>query len=372
MRTIHRAASTQLLSFVLLLGSVIGLAACGHTEAAPPTIPMDVVMQAIRDYGRGHQAIPVPTPPEKPDETDGMYCAHIRSLLLQEDFAQLETIARQNRLEKGRLLGGMWKTSSFYTAASYTSCTQAGTEAEYLSQMALLKKWTAAYPDSVTPRLALAALYVDYAWLARGSGTADTVTGKGWRLFRERIAQVKDILIHAGSLKEKDPQWYSLMQDVAKDEGWDQPDARELMDQALAFEPDFFAYYRNYSIYVLPQWHGNPGDIQALAEEAASKYPEPQGSMLYSRIMSTLACYCGQKPEELRAADWQKLKLGFANIEKVYGLADINANRFAEMAFVFGDKAVAREAFIRITQRDDDIWVAEKYFQCAKDWANTP
>lgn len=372
MPTTHGSVSTQLLSFVLVLGSTITLAACGHTQAAPPAIPMNVVMQTIRDYGRGHQPSSHPTAGAKPDENESMYCPHIHSLLLQEDFAQLEKIARQNRLEKGRLLGGMWKTSSFYAVTSSSSCVEAAQDPEYLSQIALLKKWTSAYPDSVTPRLALANLYIDYAWLARGNGTADTVSDKGWSLFRERIAQAKDILIHAGSLKEKDPQWYSVMQDVAKDEGWDQPDARELMDQAVAFEPDFFAYYKNYSIYLLPQWHGNPGDIRALAEEAASKYPEPQGSMLYARIMSTLTCYCGQEPEELRAADWQKLQLGFANIEKAYGLAEINANRLAEMAFVFGDKPVAREAFSRITQRSDDIWVAEKYFQCAKDWANTP
>ena len=266
----------------------------------------------------------------------------------------------------------MWKTTSFYSGTSYTSCTEVGTEPEYLSQIALLKKWIAAYPDSVTPQLSLAGLYNNYAWAARGNGMADTVSSKGWRLFGERNAQAKAILIRAASLKEKDPQWYSLMQELAKDEGWDQNEARELMDQAAAFEPNFFGFYRNYSIYLLPQWYGNPGDILALAEEVASKRTEPEASILYSRIMSTLACYCGQKPEQLKAADWQKLQIGFANIEKAYGLADINANRLAEMAYVFGDKDVAHDAFSRIVQRDDDLWVNEQSFQCAKNWANAP
>ena len=35
-------------------------------------------------------------------------------MLVQEDFAQLEKIAQQNQIEKGRLLGGVWKTSAFY------------------------------------------------------------------------------------------------------------------------------------------------------------------------------------------------------------------------------------------------------------------
>jgi len=365
------AVPKQAVTTVFLL-SVLALSACGHTEAAPPTIPMNVVIQTIRDYGRGHQLSPAPANQAKPEEADQMYCAHIHSLLLQEDFGQLEKIAAQNRVDKGRLIGGVFKTGSFYTGTGATSCLETGTEAEHLSLIALLTKWNAAYPDSVTPRLALATLYIDYAWVARGRGTADTVSRKGWRLFRGRTAQAKDILIRAASLKDKDPQWYVVMQMVAQNEGWEQADARELLDQALGFDPDFYPFYRFHSIYLLPQWYGNPGDIQALADEAASKHPEPQGSMLYFRIMSTLACYCGQNPEQLKGADWQKLQLGFANIEKAYGLSDLNANRFSEMAFVFGDKAVAREAFGRITQRDDAAWVDVQSFQYARNWASAP
>src|SRR5262249_29373224 len=173
----------------------------------------------------------------------------------------------------------------------------------------------------------------------------------------------------AASLKEKDPHWYSAMQMVAKNEGWGQSEARELLDQAVAFEPDYYPYYRFYSIYLLPHWYGNPGDIQALVDEAAAKHPEPEGSMLYFRIMSTLACYCGENPDQLKAADWRKLQLGFANIEQTYGLSDLNINRFAEMAFVFGDKAVARDAFSRITERNEDAWLDVQSLQWATNWA---
>lgn len=63
-------------SWLALTLFTLGLNACGHTEAAPPAIPMDVVMQTIRDYGHGRRPSPPPAPTiaAKPDETDDMYC----------------------------------------------------------------------------------------------------------------------------------------------------------------------------------------------------------------------------------------------------------------------------------------------------------
>lgn len=75
---------------------------------------MDVVMKAVRDYGRGQTGIFLPTNDTMPVELEEAYSAQISKLLDQEDFAQLEKIARQNRTDKSRLLGGVWKTFAFY------------------------------------------------------------------------------------------------------------------------------------------------------------------------------------------------------------------------------------------------------------------
>jgi hypothetical protein len=66
---------------------------------------MDEVMKSIHDYGRDHAGLPAPESSAKPTEDSDAYGAHIEALLKQGDFAQLEKIAQQNRVEKGRLLG---------------------------------------------------------------------------------------------------------------------------------------------------------------------------------------------------------------------------------------------------------------------------
>jgi hypothetical protein len=44
------------------------------------------------------------------------------------------------------------------------------------------------------------------------------------------------------------------MQLVSHNEGWNKTQARELFDQAVAFEPSYYRYYSEYSRYLQPQW----------------------------------------------------------------------------------------------------------------------
>ena len=105
-------------------------------------------------------------------------------------------------------------------------------------------------PSSVTARIALAGAYANYAWEARGSDYADTVTKNGWKLFAQPIDKAKEILEEASTLKAKCPHWYVVMQRVALAESWDLARATALLDQAVAFEPDYYYYYRAHAGYL--------------------------------------------------------------------------------------------------------------------------
>jgi hypothetical protein len=232
--------SLGILGFFAILVLAFSAAACGHTAASTPPESSDLVMQTIRDYGRGHQALLTPATSEKPDQSDLAYSAHIRSILVQGDFAQLEKIAQQNRIEKGRLIGGVWKVVGFYAGTGLPVAEGEPKEPDWQRQLATLKKWVADCPNSTPARLSLAYLYANYAWVARGKGFSDSVSDVQWKLFYERIAQAKAILLDVSSFKDKDPFWYSTMLLIAQGEGWNHHDTRELFDQAAAFEPGYY------------------------------------------------------------------------------------------------------------------------------------
>ena len=350
----------------------ISAASCSRSEAMRAPADPEVVMQAVRDYGRGHQALIALASTEKPDQPDEAYSAHIRNILVQEDFAQLEKIAQQNRAEKGRLLGGIWKIYAFYTGTGWPASGPNPTESDFRLHAATLKKWIAAYPNSTAARLSLAHQYLDAGWHSRGTGLANTVSSSQWDALEEGTSKAKAILLEIASFKDKDPMWYQAMLEIAQSEGWEKAQVRELFDQAVAFEPGFYHYYRVYANFLLPQWYGESGEVEAFAVEIANRVPEPDGSILYFHILSALDCYCKASIAALRTVDYAKIRQGYLNNVRLYGVTNLTANRFAFVASILNDKASAHDAFASVEKMDDDTWHNPPAFEQFRTWANTP
>jgi len=127
---IRRFRLTRILPFILFSFTAC---ACGHTEAAPPGVPMATVMQTIRDYGRGHQVAP-PADSDVSKIVDGdLYQAHIRVLLAQEKFDELEKSARAARANKSRTVGGVWVLYDFYTALDVPPAGDAAQDSDWVT-----------------------------------------------------------------------------------------------------------------------------------------------------------------------------------------------------------------------------------------------
>jgi hypothetical protein len=248
----------------------------------------------------------------------------------------------------------------------------APTDADYESHIETLKKWIAASPQSATAQISLAALYADYASFARGTGYANTVSRSQWELFYQRTALAKHILLDAAHLKDRDPYWYYVMQCVAHNEGWKKAQARELLDQAIAFEPGYYHFYRLYATYLLPQWYGQPGDIPAFADEISAKTAEPDSSIYYFQIVSSLACDCQEAVAELPNVDYPRVRQGYANLTSLYGTSNLTANRFAYFASSFKDQSSAREAFTAVEKMEPNVWLVKNDYDSARQWAGVP
>ena len=342
-----------------------------HRKSTNPKLRVDAIMQTVRSYGSGIQGHFNLEPAAVPQENGYNYANEIRNLFSHEKYSELDEIARANR--GGSLVeGGNWKSFEYYSAIEHPLSYHQLNDADYQKLIEKVTRWKTSFPESAAARISLASLYLQYAWLGRGEGYSDSVSASQWDLFYERAGTAEQILKEASQLKERDPHWYYVMIGIAKAQGWSRTDTRELLDQALAFEPGYQHFYSAYSYYLLPEWYGNKGDIQALAEEAAAKYPEPRGSILYFQIMSTLGCHCRTIEEQLTTADWPKLKSGYANLSRMYGTSNYNANRLAAMAAVFCDKQAAHAAFKDIAYRDTYVWTDEISFTSSRDWANGP
>lgn len=376
---LHRSRSSAAISLFALAICCTALFACGENQASGP-IDVEVAMRAVHDYGKGHSAtiaaatsgnpnLDLPDPAD-PLNTDEVYKAHIAALLAQHDYAQLEKEIATARATKARLQGGIWKVSMFYDGVGEAPFAADGRTVDWATQFLELKKWIAAYPKSAAARIAMAQAYINYGWEGRGVGYANSVSGFGWQKFRQGIQLAEAELLEAAKLKEKCPYWYEAMQQVALAQGWSKEQARALFEEATAFEPTYYHYYRQYAYFLMPKWYGEEGETQELAEEASKKLPERDGAIVYFEIASLLVCPCDEENNDMDSMSWPKIKEGYTTLEKAYGTSRLKVNRFAYMSVVAKDKESARAAFAQIGEDwQKKYWIDLRYFEKAKAWA---
>jgi hypothetical protein len=370
--------SYRQLTFLLALSVCLAASACRRTQASAH-LDSHPLLQIARNYNPGNHAIQTsraaslaarPKSPAENLQTELEYEGPIKQYFSQGNFDQLEKAASEAREGKGRVLGGVWKLFDFYDAIDTTFIREHSDESDWKMNLDSLKQWVAAKPDSAAARISLAQAYVGYAWQARGGGYANTVSEEGWELYGERIALAAAALAEAARLKQKCPYWYEVMQNVALAQGWDKSQARELMEQAVASEPRFYHFYREYAYFLQPKWYGDQGDAEGFAEEVADRVGGQEGDFLYFEIASLVACQCDSEKTALQNMSWPRIKQGYAALEKLYGVSNMKRNRFASMAFKVDDKPAAQAAFIEMgNDWEKKVWLSSEKFENAKTWA---
>jgi hypothetical protein len=213
------------------------------------------------------RAVPTPHVPPR---------AEIFSLLGAGNFDSLEKITTGLRQARIGFYNGWPPIHAFYDHLAFAT----PDDKVWVKYIALLTKWQIAYPESPTPRIALANLYRDYAWQARGYGYSDTVTRDGSKLFEERLGKAQEILAQATALNTQDAEAYYSLIIVAKGLGLPRELVEDAFTRGLGIDPDFTPLYGAKADYLLPRWRGADGDWQAFATEAADKRKGDDGDIL--------------------------------------------------------------------------------------------
>jgi len=289
----------------------------------------------------------------------------IETDLVEEKFDDLDRMAAQFRSEKTRFPGGGWKLTSFYSALDKPMLT----DKDSIDHLAHLKHWIAQRPESITARVALATSLHRWAWVARGNGQAESVTAEGWRLFGERIGESLQVLQAAANLHERCPQWYSEMMIVGLAQNWNEAKMKEVFEQGIQFEPEYFHFYKQMANYLLPKWDGKPGDASAFAKTAADNVGGEQGDVIYFHIATAVI---GKSGKEVKAQemDWARIQRGYQALTAQYGANGYLKNEIAYFAYEFRDATVARQQFAVIGDRwNRSVWRDRERFDRARDWS---
>jgi hypothetical protein len=296
-----------------------------------------------------------------------------RRLLRQRQFAELEALAEDFRSHKTRLPSGLWKLYDLYEGLKRPGFEVSGQD--WVAHFELLNEWRTAFPKSPTVRTALAAAYADYAWEARGSGYASTVTEEGWRLFRQRLKQAEQVIDDAEAESLYDPHLACVHLQVGKGSSWPARRHKQVFEQAIEREPCYPPYYFQRINWLLPRWNGAPGDSERFANEAVRLNENCEGTGLYARLAVYLY---GYKPKDQWFFDafelsWPKVRDGFDELEKHYPHSLWNLNYYCLLACHARDRQTAARLFERIGERwDGSVWGNEGVYREWKNWAENP
>jgi len=335
-----------------------------------PSVAMSVTGNTGNQGSVKQAAQPSSTATATAEESEDEYRDRITNYFYKQNYERLEKEAQKAQTTKARFPGGVWKLYVFYEALNAAGRSDKATEDDWMYYQYLVQEWVKQRPDSITAQIARAEAYLNYGWHARGRGYADTVTDEGWQLFHSRVALARHGLDIAAKLKEKSPYWYEAMQHVATAQGWSKSDARDLFEQAIAFEPTYYHYYREYAGYLLPKWHGENGEAEAFAEETAKRVPGREGLFLYFEVASVIACPCGGEDasEHLQNLSWPRIKQGYKAMAQLYGTSKLKRNRYASMAFAANDLATAQRMFTEIGEDwEPAVWETRANFETTKE-----
>ena len=288
----------------------------------------------------------------------------VAAMLLRCEYDEIDHLAQKLRSEKTRTAGGGWELSYLYRGL------KAPDRFHPEDHIARLNAWITARPQSITPRVALAGVYLKYAWAARGAGYADSVTPEGWRLFAERAAQAKLVLDDAAKLTPMCPEWFSKMQTVALAQDWEKDQTAALFQRAIEFEPEYIYFYKSYALYLLPKWDGNERDDADFARKSADAVGGKKGDYIYYEIgMVVLGAKSGEKGGGL---DWARLQRGYqAQADLFAKNTNYDKNQFARMAFRFHDRTIGKQAFADVGEKwSKDVWKKREKFEQARKWAD--
>lgn len=284
----------------------------------------------------------------------------------------MENIASRLRKQNSRFANGNWQLAHFYTALG-----EGWGDLKYFPQIKSgFDDWIKKYPDSVTPRIALAGAYKAIAWKARGGGYAYEVSEKGWKDFKDNLKKAEKFLIEAEALNAPDPELYATWLTVGMGLGKTNKEMDALFEKGVAIEKYYWPLYAARANSILPRWGGKPGQLEAFARHAVELTQQKDGQILYFKIADAAIGMKNAEPQQFKKLGFSYKILQQAQDNLVKRYPDTNDNYLLNfscfLACAYDDKDKAKNLFVQIGSNwGKSVWCDEDIFNKYKSWVLT-
>jgi len=284
------------------------------------------------------------------------------------NYDKLDDLAGTFRSSKEGYASGGWKLNDIYAGLVPPD---KASEVDWQNRIAALQDWIDAKPDSITARVSLANVLVNFAWKARGSGWQNTVTDEGWRLFGNRLHQAMKVLNSAESLKAQCPYSWTVKMRAALGLQMDKDQFNDMFHQAMIYESDYEPSYVQRAVYLMPRWYGGEGELETDLAKSADQMGGDDGDMLYAQVVWGIHARASS-PNVIKENhfSWPRVDKGFAIIEERFPDSLAAKSERACLAAYAGDVRKTKE-YLAQTQGKADlvIWYTKDEYLKIANWA---
>lgn len=244
-----------------------------------------------------------------------------------------------------------------------------------LSQSAahLMDFWVKHDPDSYLSFLAKGDFYVNYAWQARGTGFANTVTEEGRKKFRDRLRVAEQCFIRAYQLNPTDPRAPTGLLAVVRGQSKPRAEMEDWYQKAIEADPRHYAPYKAKLTYLKPQWYGSVEEMFAFARECSENAPEESRVAMLILDAHHLMYYRSgdNKKQRLkyygRPEVWQEIRTAYENFLFEHPNSRWDRNFLARHACYARDYEEAVRQFDIIGDDiEEECWESDKEFHSYK------
>jgi hypothetical protein len=174
----------------------------------------------------------------------------------------------------------------------------------------------------------------------------------------------------ADRLPTKDPEVYTALITVAMGLGWPREEMEAVFKKGVVIEPNYLQLYNAKAYYLLPRWHGEPGEWEAFAQEVADARGGEEGDILYTNIGRSEAWSEGVEFFRDTRISYARMKRGFEASLRRYPNYVWEMNSFCYFACIAGDRETAKGLFNRIGGLwEKDVWGQNDKFVQWQNWA---
>jgi tetratricopeptide (TPR) repeat protein len=246
--------------------------------------------------------------------------------------------------------------------------TPPGIEKNYETWLTCFADWIKENPSSHFAQAGLGAFYLKYAWEARGSGWAVTITEQANMLFGERLLKARESFEKAYRLNESDPVVPAMQIKVAMGLGLDSEEVEKQFERAIRADATDISAYSSKLTYLMPKWHGSEEQMFQFARKTAAEAPRNSiACLILANAHWEMNARTEDKEYFKNPGVWKEVKAVYNQILEYYPQANGIQNWLALAAYLAGDYETAKQGFIRIGYDwTPECWGNLKYFEEVK------